>query len=207
MQIEIKDISNKKVADADLAPKVFEAEVKKHLLHDMVVNHMANLRSGTHKTKGRSEVRGGGKKPWKQKGLGRARAGSIRSPIFRGGGIIFGPTPRNYGYNMPKTARRAALRSALSLKTQEESFLVVDKIELAEPKTKEAVAAISSLGLADKKVLLVLSDQTKNTALGFRNLPKVKVVAQDGLTVYDMLNADCVVCDQGALDKLQERLG
>ena len=126
-----------------------------------------------HKTKGRSEVRGGGKKPWKQKGLGKARAGSIRSPLFRGGGITFGPTPRDYSYNIPKTARKAALRSALSLKMQDTAFVVVDKLELAEPKTKEAVAMLNNLGLAGK-ILLVLSSDNMNTALGFRNLPRLR---------------------------------
>lgn len=205
MKINVIDIKKKKVGDVELPSDIYEASVNKSLLHDVVVNQMANHRRGTSSTKGRHEVRGGGRKPWKQKGLGKARAGSIRSPLFRGGGVTFGPKPRSYAYSIPKKAKRAALASALSLKVKENAFMVVDKIKVDKPKTSEAVAILSKLGLEGKS-LLVLGEIDKNLELSFRNIPGVKLTLPNRLNVYDLLNADQVLCAQDALAGIQERL-
>ncbi len=206
MKIDLIDTNKAKVGEVELLPSVFEAKVKAHLIHDMVVNQLANRRAGTHSTKVRSEVRGGGAKPWRQKGLGRARAGSLRSPIFRGGGITFGPKPRDYSYKIPKKARRGALISALSSAVQDNALLVVDKIEVDAPSTKKAATALSTLGLTGK-VLIVIAETDKNIELSFRNIPQVRLLLAQGINVYDVVNADNVVMTKEALDKIQERLG
>ena len=206
MRHDVVDSYNKKVGEVELLPSVFEVEVKPHLIHDVVVWQMAKRRAGTHKTKERDEVRGGGQKPWKQKGLGRARAGSIRSPLFRGGGIVFGPRPRDYGYNVPKKARKSALASALTAKLKENALTVVSELKLDEPKTKKAVTAIASLGVAGK-ALVVTEGRDSNMELAFRNLPNVKLLQADSINVYDLLSADSVVFTQDAIGKVQEKLG
>jgi len=205
MKINVIDIEKKKVGDVELPSDIFEAPVNTSLLRDAVVNQMANHRRGSSSTKNRSEVRGGGKKPWKQKGLGKARAGSIRSPLFRGGGVIFGPKPRSYSYSIPKKAKRAALASALSLKVSESAFTVVDKLELDKPKTSEAVAILNKLGFTGKS-LLVLGKGDKNVELSFRNIPGIKIILPNRLNVYDLLNAKQVLCARDALAGIQERL-
>ncbi len=205
MKIKVVDIKKKKVGDMELSSKIFEGPIRANLLHDAVVNQMANHRRGTHKTKTRNEVRGGGRKPWKQKGLGRARAGSIRSPLFRGGGVIFGPRPRSYSYSIPKKARRAALASALSLKVKENAFTVIDKLEIADPKTKTAVSILDSLGLSGK-ALIVLDKSDKNVELSFRNIPGVKLILSGSLNVYDLLEASHVALTRDAIKSVQERL-
>ncbi len=205
MKIDVIDTKKNKVGDAELAPEIFEGEIKRHLVHDVVVNQMANHRKGTHKTKNRTEVRGGGKKPWKQKGLGRARAGSIRSPLFRGGGVVFGPTPRNYGYSVPKKVRKAALVSALTFKAQDNAFIVVDKLELAAPKTKDALAILNSLGISGK-VLIVTGSRDSNLELSFRNIAGVKMVRPETVNTLDLVKADTVLCVRDALDGIHERL-
>lgn len=206
MQIKLVDTKKKKVGDVELLPSIFEAEVKPHLIHDMVVCQMANRRAGTHSTKGMHEVRGGGRKPWKQKGLGRARAGSIRSPLFRGGGIVFGPKPRDYSYNLTKKAARGALISALSLKQNENALIIVDKLVFKEPKTKLAVKTLGGLGLTGK-TLIVSNNKDDNIDKSFRNIPKVKQILAKAINVYDLINADHVLMTKEALDSIQERLG
>ena len=206
MKLDIVDSSNKKLGDVELLPSVFEAEVKPHLIHDVVVWQMARRRAGTSKTKTRTEVKGGGQKPWRQKGLGRARAGSIRSPLFRGGGIVFGPRPRSYEYNIPKKVRRGALVSALTVKAGEGSVAVVDKLEMDEPKTKKALAALGALGLTGK-VLIIIDGRDANLELSFRNLPDVRVLQASAINVYDLLDAEKVLFTRSALEKVQERLG
>lgn len=205
MKIKLVNTKKKKVGDVDLDPSIFEVEVKPHLIRDMIVSQMANRRSGTHSTKGMHEVRGGGRKPWKQKGLGRARAGSIRSPLMRGGGITFGPKPRNYGYKIPKKARRSALISSLTVKAQEKALIVVDKISFDEPKTKNGVAALSSLGLKGK-TLIVINSKDKNVSLSFRNIPRVKMLAAKSINVLDLIDAEHVLMTKDALDSITERL-
>ena len=207
MNLPIVDISNKKVGDAKLAPAVFEVEIRQNIMRDVVVAQLASRRRGTHNTKTRNEVRGGGAKPWKQKGLGRARAGSVRSPIFRGGGITFGPKPRDYSYSPPKKVRKAALKSALSVKAKEKALIVIDAFSFDEPKTKQAVAALTALKLADKKTLVVIDAANSPVEKSFSNIPTVKLLRAEGVNVYDLLNAENVLITQAALLKLEERLG
>ncbi|MGK7345734.1 MAG: 50S ribosomal protein L4 [Candidatus Nitrospinota bacterium M3_3B_026] len=207
MKQPVVDDSNKKVGEVDLSPAVFEAKVKPHLIRDVVVWQMARRRRGTSKTKNRREARGGGQKPWRQKGLGRARAGSLRSPLFRGGGVVFGPSPRDYSYTIPKKVKKGALRSALTLKAGEGAITVVEKLAMDEPKTKKAVETLSSLGLENGKTLIVLDGRDANVELSFRNLPKVKLLQAQALNVYDLLNSDRIVFTSQALEKAQERLG
>ena len=207
MNLPIVDISNKKVGDAKLLSAVFEVEIKQNIMRDVVLAQLASRRSGTHNTKTRNEVRGGGAKPWKQKGLGRARAGSVRSPIFRGGGITFGPKPRDYSYNPPKKVRKAALKSALSVKAKDNALVVVDAFSFDEPKTKQAVVALTALKLADKKTLVVIEAANASIEKSFSNIPSVKLLRAEGVNVYDLLNAENVLMTQAALLKLEERLG
>lgn len=207
MDIPVVDISNKKVGQASLSPAVFETEIKPSVIQDVVVAQMASRRSGTHSTKTRNEVRGGGAKPWKQKGLGKARAGSIRSPIFRGGGITFGPKPRNYSYNPPKKVRKSALKSALSLKAKENALIVIDNLPFEEPKTKQAVAALSALEILNKKTLVVIESANAPVEKSFKNIPTVKLIRAEGVNVYDLLNAQIVLLTKAALLKVEERLG
>ena len=205
MKIDLIDSGKKKVGDVELDPSIFETEVKKGLLHDMVVSQMASRRAGTKSTKFRHEVRGGGAKPWAQKGTGRARAGSKRSPIFRGGGVIFAPKPRDYSFKLPKKARAAALRCALSAKAADNAIMIIDKFELAEPKTKHAISALSALGLTGN-ALVVLDDSNKNVELAFRNIPSVKLIHATGVNVYDLLSVEHVVMTEKSLDAIQGRL-
>jgi large subunit ribosomal protein L4 len=206
MKVEVVDILNKKVGDAELSPEVFEAKINKALIYDAVMWQMAKRRAGTHSTKIRDEVRGGGKKPWKQKGTGRARAGSTRSPVWRGGGITFGPKPRDYEHSMPKKARRGALISALSSKLLEKAITVLADVTIEAPKTKMAAQILTSLGLLGHKTLIVVDKADTNTSLSFRNIPKVRVLPVEGMNVYDVLDAESLVITSGALGRIQERL-
>jgi large subunit ribosomal protein L4 len=165
----------------------------------------ASLRQGTHKTKIRSEVRGGGRKPWRQKGTGRARQGSIRSPQWRGGGTVFGPTPRSYSYKLPKKVRRLAIKSALSSKVLEENILVLDILAFDAPKTKEFKTVLSGLSV-DKKALIVTADLDENVALSARNIPGVTVVTADGINVLDVVNHEKLIMTKAAVEKVEEVL-
>ena len=195
----------KQVGDIELNDAIFGVEVNEGLLHQVVVNQQANRRQGTVATKNRALVRGGGRKPWRQKGTGRARVGSIRSPLWVGGGVVFGPTPRNHSYRMPKKARRAALKSALSAKVRDGKFIVVDNLNLNEPKTKEMVAILNALN-ASKKPLVVLADWDRNIELAARNIPNTLLAKSVGLNVYDVLNHEQLVITQDAVAKLEEVL-
>jgi large subunit ribosomal protein L4 len=192
------------VIQPQLNPAIFGAKTREHLLHQMVVMQLANRRAGTASTKSKGLVRGGGKKPWRQKGTGRARAGSIRSPIWVGGGTIFGPQPRDYSYRLPRTARREALLSALSLKNRDGKIIVVDKFELEEPKTKLMVKALAELKV--DSALFLISQQDDKIERSARNLAKVKVLRVEGLNVYDLLRYDHLILTQDALQRLEERL-
>ncbi len=194
------------VGQIDVPASVLSGPIREGLLHAMVVSQLASRRAGTHATKTRGFVSGGGKKPWKQKGTGRARAGSIRSPIFAGGAIIFGPQPRSYAYQLPKSARRAALRSALAARHGEGKLVVVDGITLAAPKTKQMAECLRGLGI-EGSVLVVLGSANEPVMLGARNLPKVKVLLVGGLNVYDVLNHHTLVLTREALEQLVARLG
>jgi len=202
--VQLIDSSGKKVKEFKAPDDIYAVPVKEHLLYESVINFRANQRQGTAATKTRGEVRGGGRKPWRQKGTGRARAGSIRSPLWKGGGTSFGPQPRDYSYCMPKKAKKSAMKSALSMKLAEEHLLVVDGLELKEAKTKEAIAIIQNLKL--DSALFVDDRENKNLFLSTRNIPKVKTVHTAQINVYDVLNYKWLVLTKRAFDSLTEKL-
>ena len=189
----------------ELPGAIFGEPLRRALLADVVRMQMAGRRAGTASTKERGEVRGGGKKPWKQKGTGRARAGSTRSPIFTGGAVIFGPHPRDYTYGMPKQARRTAIRSVLAQKLREERLTIVDRIEFAETKTKHFVSMLQTLGI-DDSVLVVIDDADPRVELAGRNVPNAKVLRAAGLNVYDLLRYHHLVLTKAALERIKERV-
>jgi large subunit ribosomal protein L4 len=193
------------VGEIELNDSVFGIEPNNHVLFEAVVMQRASLRQGSHKVKGRSEVRGGGRKPWKQKGTGRARQGSIRSPQWRGGGIVFGPTPRSYSYKLPKKVRRLAIKSALSSKVLAENILVLDSLAFEAPKTKEFASVLKGLSV-EKKALIVTADLDENVALSARNIPGITVVTANGINVLDVLNHDQLIMTKAAVEKVEEVL-
>ncbi|MBM6616138.1 50S ribosomal protein L4 [Bacillus suaedaesalsae] len=193
------------VGEIELNDSVFGIEPNESVLFDAVIMQRASLRQGSHKVKNRSEVRGGGRKPWRQKGTGRARQGSIRSPQWRGGGIVFGPTPRSYSFKLPKKVRRLAIKSALSTKVLEENILVLDNLTLAAPKTKEMANVLTGLNV-ERKALIVTADFNEAVALSARNIPGVTVVAADGINVLDVLNHDKLLMTKAAVEKVEEVL-
>jgi large subunit ribosomal protein L4 len=203
--VAMVDMSNKKVKDVEL-PAVFGEEVKSHLLHSAVVNQLANRRAGTAATKTKGLVSGGGVKPFKQKGTGRARAGSTRSPLWRHGGTVFGPMPRDYSYSMPKKEKRAALAAALSSKVGENRMVLLDKLELAEPRTKQMSDLLKTLGVAESALVLIAAEN-KNVALASRNMPNIKVLRMENINVYDLLKYRYLITTQDALTTMQEVYG
>lgn len=204
-KVALFNVSGSQVGEVELNDAVFGIEPNTHVLHEAVVMQRASLRFGTHKVKGRSEVRGGGRKPWKQKGTGRARQGSIRSPQWVGGGIVFGPTPRSYSYRLPKKVRRLAIKSALSAKVIDQDIIVLDALSLNAPKTKEFAAILNNLKV-DRKALVVAPNYDDNVALSARNIPGVKFVAADGINVLDVLAHDKLIITKEAVQKVEEVL-
>ncbi|WP_421901147.1 50S ribosomal protein L4 [Maridesulfovibrio sp.] len=202
--ITIYDQTKKEVGSMDLAPEVFEVPVKPEILHLVVRSQLAAKRQGTHATKTRGMKRGGGAKPWRQKGTGRARAGSTRSPLWRGGGTTFGPQPRDYSFKVNKKVRRLALRMALTSRLSEEKMMVVKNIDLPEIKTKLFVEVAEALGL--EKALVVVKDADNKLLLSARNIPGIKLITADQLNVYDILKARQLVMLENAAQDLQERL-
>ncbi|QFG00865.1 50S ribosomal protein L4 [Psychrobacillus glaciei] len=194
------------VGEIELNDKVFGIEPNESVLFEAIIAQRASLRQGNHKVKNRSEVAGGGRKPWKQKGTGRARQGSIRSPQWRGGGIVFGPTPRSYSYKLPKKVRRLALLSALSTKVHEESIVVLEGLAFDAPKTKEFLKVLSGLSI-NKKALFVTADLDENVALAARNIPGITVVSATGINVLDLVGHDKLVMTKAAVEKVEEVLG
>jgi len=189
----------------ELNESVFGIEPNTHVLHEAVLMQRASMRQGTHAVKNRSDVRGGGRKPWRQKGTGRARQGSIRSPQWVGGGVVFGPTPRSYSYKLPKKVRRLALKSALSSKVKEEGIFVLDTLAIDVPKTKEIINLLSALKV-DDKVLIVTADKNITVARSANNLQTVKVLAVEELNVLDLLTYDKLVISKEAAEKAGEVL-
>ena len=185
---------------------IFGIEPNDSVVTDAVIMQRASMRQGTHDVKNRSEVRGGGRKPWRQKGTGRARQGSIRSPQWVGGGVVFGPTPRSYAYHLPKKVSRLALKSVLSQKAADSNLIVIDSISYDKPSTKAFAQLLNKVG-ADNKALVVVEDGNDNVALSARNIDKVKVVAPEGVNVLDVINANKLVVTQAALSKIEEVLG
>lgn len=204
-KVALFNVSGSQVGEVELNDAVFGIEPNTHVLHEAVVMQRASLRFGTHKVKGRSEVRGGGRKPWKQKGTGRARQGSIRSPQWVGGGVVFGPTPRSYSYKLPKKVRRLAIKSALSAKVIDQDIIVLDALTLNAPKTKEFAAILNNLKV-DRKALVVAPSYDDNVALSARNIPGVKFVAADGINVLDVLTHDKLIITKEAVQKVEEVL-
>ncbi|HEY7318974.1 MAG TPA: 50S ribosomal protein L4 [Candidatus Binatia bacterium] len=188
----------------ELKEEIFGLKIRPQLLHQIVVMQLNNRRAGTAATKSKGLVRGGGKKPWRQKGTGRARAGSIRSPIWVGGGTIFGPQPRNYSFRMPRKARKEALLSALSLKRRDGKIIIVDKLNLEEAKTKLMVKALIELNVTS--ALIVISQPDATIERSSRNIPTVKVLRVEGLNVYDLVRYEHLILTESALRLLEERL-
>ena len=203
---DVLKVDGSKAGSVELSDAVFAIEPNKDVLFEAINLQRASLRQGTHSVKNRSAVHGGGRKPWRQKGTGRARQGTIRAPQWRGGGIVFGPTPRSYAYKMPKKMRRLALRSALSFKVQENEFKIVDAFGLEAPKTKEFTKVLSNLELP-KKVLVVTESEDVNVELSARNIPGVQITTVTGLNVLDITSADSVLITEAAAKKVEEVLG
>lgn len=202
-KVALYNVSGAQVGEVELADSVFGIEPHAHVLNEAVLHQRASLRAGTHKVKGRSEVRGGGRKPWKQKGTGRARQGSIRAPQWKGGGTVFGPTPRSYSYKLPKKVRRLAIKSALSSKVKGNEIIVLDQLSLAAPKTKDFAAILNNLKV-DRKALVVTAAFEENVALSARNIPGVKFVVAEGINVLDVLVYDKLIITKDAVEKVQE---
>ncbi len=204
METPILNASNERVGTAALDDEIYSAPVNESLLWEVVRMQLAVRRQGNHDVKCRSEVRGGGRKPWRQKGTGRARAGSRRSPLWRGGGVIFGPTPRSYAFTMPKKKRKLALRCALAAKARDGELVVVEDLGLTEVKTKVLAQTLRGLGVGS--ALIVIPERDDVIEKSARNLPEVKVLRAEGLNVYDLLRYEKLVLLRSALEKVEERL-
>ena len=200
--VSVYNIEGKEVGTIDLSDAVFGVEVNEHLLHMAVVSQLANKRQGTQKAKTRSEVSGGGRKPWRQKGTGHARQGSTRSPQWTGGGVVFAPTPRDYSFKLNKKEKRAALKSALTSRVEEKKFIVLDEINFGEIKTKNFQNVLNNLNVA--KALVVLEDGNKNAELSARNIPSVKTARTNTINVYDILKYNTVIATKAAVETIEE---
>jgi large subunit ribosomal protein L4 len=201
MNVEVLDTNGSKVSELALSDDVFNGEVKEHLFYEVVKMQLANRRSGSASTKTKGEVSGGGIKPWKQKGTGRARSGSNRSPLWRHGGTVFGPHPRDYSYKVPKKVMKEALKNALRLRLKEGRLKVLSTIDLGEPKTKSALDLLKRQGLDN--ALIVIDGPNRNLELAVRNLKDFQVQVAGGLNVYDILSYDNLVITRGALEKVE----
>jgi large subunit ribosomal protein L4 len=206
MQVPVYNIQGEQVSEAELRDDIFAVPVNQALMHQALVRQLANARLGTHKTKTRGEVRGGGRKPWRQKGTGRARQGSIRAPHWRGGGAVFGPTPRSYRQKMPRKMRRQALRSALSVKASESQVKVLDAFEMSEPRTKELLRILDGLGVGTS-VLILLPQSDTVVLRSVRNLPKVRTLVAQYLNVRDLLKYDYILMPLASLEVIEGILG
>ncbi len=202
--VAVYDMTNNKVGDIELSEEIFGVEVNEGLVHQAVVMQMASWRLGTHNTKTRADVRGGGKKPWRQKGTGRARAGSRRSPLWRGGGTIFGPHPRDYSFSMPRKQRRLALKCVLTDKVKEGNLIVLDNLNFDEPKTKKFVELQKTFGVDGCKSLFITREFIDNVSRSSNNLQNAKAIAALQLNVYDILNSDKLFLTKDAVAKIEE---
>ncbi|MGI9535381.1 MAG: 50S ribosomal protein L4 [Thermodesulfobacteriota bacterium] len=203
-QVDVFDLKKKKTGKVELMSEIFEQPVKESLLHLVVRWQLASKRAGTASTKTKGEVRGGGKKPWKQKGLGRARSGSNRSPLWRGGGVTFGPKPKDWSFSLPKKVRKQAIKSALSHKYNENEIYIVENFDLSKIKTKQVVSFLKKFDIS--KCLILIDDKNENLIKSSNNLKDVKVLKNDGINVYDILNFKHLVVTKNSLDKVQEVL-
>lgn len=206
MKVDVLNMQGKKVDTAELPPAIFEVPIKRDLMHQALVRQLANAQLGTHKTKSRGEVSGGGRKPWRQKGTGRARHGSRRSPIWVGGGRAHAPRPRKYTRHMPRKMRREALRSALSIKAAQKEVVVLDELKMERPKTKEMVATLERL-VGQASVLILLAESNEAIEKSARNLPDAKTLRANYLNVRDLLGYERLIMPLGALEIIQSYLG
>ena len=204
-KVAVYNIDRQQVGDIELNDNVFGVEVNGGLLHQAVVMQLASQRLGTHATKTRAFVRGGGRKPWKQKGTGRTRSGSRRSPLWVGGGTVFGPHPRSYAFSMPRKQRRLAIKCALSDKVQEDSLFVLDALDFEAPKTKQVVKLLQTFEI-DNKALIITAEEAENVERSSRNIPGVKAINTTGLNVYDILNHDKLFVTKDAVARIEEVL-
>ncbi|MBR6158699.1 MAG: 50S ribosomal protein L4 [Lachnospiraceae bacterium] len=200
--VSVYNIEGKEVGKMDLNDAVFGVEINEHLVHMAVVQHLANRRQGTQKAKTRGEVRGGGRKPWRQKGTGHARQGSTRSPQWKGGGVVFAPVPRDYSFKLNKKEKRAALKSALTSRVQEDKFLVLDELKLDEIKTKKFNEILNNLKVS--KAIVVLADEDKNVILSARNIPDVITASAGTINTYDIMKYNTVIATKDAVAKIEE---
>ena len=204
-KLDMLNLNGEKVKEINLKDNIWNIEPNNNVLHDAIVLTLASRRQGTHKVKTRSEVSGGGRKPWRQKGTGNARQGSIRAPQWRGGGIVFGPTPdRNYTKKMNRKERRLALKSALTYKAREKELILVDNIKFETNKTKEMMLLLNKLDLVNEKILLVINELDENICLASRNIGNIKVVLPGEVNTYDVVNADKMLLTESSLQKLEE---
>lgn len=201
----VYNMEGKQTGETDLNDRVFGAEINEDIMHQVVVMQLANRRKGTSSTKSRGEVRGGGRKPWRQKGTGRARAGTNRSPLWKGGAVTFGPKPRDYSYTIPKKIRHKAIKSALSSKVKEGEIKVLEELEIKQPKTKEMVKILKNLDV-NGKALIILKDKDDNIIKSSRNIPGVTLIGAGFLNTYDILNHGQLVITKDALSKVEEVL-
>ena len=201
-KVDLLNMEGKKVGTVELADSIFAVEVNEYAMHDVVLNYLANQRQGTQSTKTRSEVSGGGKKPWKQKGTGRARQGSIRAPQWIKGGIALGPKPRSYKYTLNKKVKRLALKSALTTKVQENNIIVLDSLNFDEIKTKNMAKVLENIKV--EKALVVLAEKNSNVQLSTRNIPNVKAALVNTINTYDLLRYETLVMTKDAVEKIEE---
>ncbi len=206
-EVEVKDKNNNIVGEMNLSDDVFDIHAKEGVVHSAVINFLANQRQGTHATKTKGLVSGGGKKPWKQKHTGRARAGSIRSPLWRGGGIIFGPQPRDYSYNLPKKVKRLALMTAFYKKLADGEVVIIENFAIEKPKTKEMKEILKNLGLTGKSVLIVLHEKDDLVALSTRNIPCVSVTRAADLNTYDVIAYNMLLMTKEAAKRIEDIKG
>lgn len=202
-KVSLYNVSGEQVGDLELCDSVFGIEVNQHVLYEVVKNQLANKRQGTQSTKNRSEVRGGGRKPWRQKGTGRARQGSIRSPQWKGGGVVFAPKPRDHSYKLPKKVRKLAMKSALSSKVSNEEILVLDSLNLESPRTKDIVNMLKNNN-STKKALIVMADKDENVIRSAKNIQGVETTLVNTLNVYDILRHDLFIITKDAVKKVEE---
>ncbi|SDZ31663.1 LSU ribosomal protein L4P [Proteiniborus ethanoligenes] len=202
-KVALYNVSGQQIGDIELSKEVFGVEVNQHVLYEAVKNQLANKRQGTQSTKTRAEVRGGGRKPWRQKGTGRARQGSIRSPQWVGGGIVFAPKPRDYSYSIPKKVKRLAMKSALSSKVVNNEIIVLDELNLTQPKTKDMVNILKNIN-SKKKALVVMTEKNENVVKSANNIPGVQTTLVSTLNVYDILNYDSFIITKDAVKKVEE---
>ena len=202
-KINMLNMNGENVGEIELNPEIFDVEINEHAVYTVVKNLLANRRQGTQSAKTRAEVRGGGRKPWRQKGTGRARQGSIRSPQWKGGGVVFAPKPRDYSYTTPKKVRRVALKSALTSKVQEKELIVLDELKLDQAKTKDMVKVLKAIN-ADEKALVVIKRPDENIIRSARNLPTVLTTNANTLNVYDILKYNSLIITKEALEEIEE---